>query len=62
MTRKHFEAVAAALLIEVLTAPDQETRAAVVRVAERLAEQFATFNPNFNKSRFLQSCGVVVEA
>lgn len=59
MTKKHFSAIAAALLIEVLTAKDQQTRAAIVAIAKRLAEQFAAFNPNFDRNRFLRACGVV---
>jgi len=58
MTRKHFEAVAACLLIEAKNAESEETRGAVRAIAHRLAAQFAAENPRFDAALFLVASGV----
>jgi hypothetical protein len=51
MSRKHFEAIAKA--IKEITNADERKRA-----AEILASVCAASNPRFNRSRFLNACGV----
>jgi len=58
MTRKHFEAIAKTVRDVAAVADTPEARAAVVLMAERLADDFAGFNSNFNRRRFLQACGM----
>lgn len=65
MSKKHFEALAAALREQVAA---QSTSAAldgnygcVVAVedaARRISDVCARFNPNFDRARFLKACGV----
>ena len=66
MSKKHFEALAAALKAQ---RPDsdncfQENRAAFLMQwqadTKATADVCARFNPNFDRKRFLQACGVEV--
>lgn len=52
MTKKHFEALAAALRTTSLTDKDH------ANVSHRIADVCARFNPNFDRARFLKACGV----
>lgn len=65
MTRKHFEALAAAFKEAHQTMKDDEQYQGQGGGCEALwfAEQMvagvcASFNPNFNRARFLKACGV----
>lgn len=53
MTRKHFEAIAATIAAN----PARKT-AEVAKVAYDLADQFAYFNPNFDRARFIDACDI----
>lgn len=54
MTRKHFEAIAATIAAN----PGRHVPE-VKKVAYDLADQFAYFNPNFDRSRFLAACDIL---
>jgi hypothetical protein len=67
MTRKHFEAIAETFRFERQTAnaivpTHGGQRKTAVETIDRLAKQIASdlagTNPNFNRSRFLEACGV----
>jgi len=51
MTRKHFNAIAAAIA-EIRSASERK------RVAELLAAVCAAFNSRFDRARFFRACGV----
>lgn len=55
MTKKDFEAIAAA--IRAATATTQELSAMEI-VAEKIAAYCASTNPRFDTARFLAACGV----
>ena len=65
MTRKHFEALAAALK-DNRPAKDVQAFGYAARFSEeqwldgvgRVADVCARFNPYFNRARFLKACGV----
>ncbi len=55
MTKKHYEAIAAAFRAYITT----NTGANIARpIAKDLADYFATDNPKFDRARFLQACGI----
>ncbi len=55
MTKKHYEAIAAAFRAYITT----NTGANIARpIAKDLADYFATDNPKFDRARFLQACGL----
>lgn len=55
MTKKHYEAIAAAFRAYIAT----NTGANIARpIAKDLADYFATDNKNFDRTRFLQACGI----
>jgi len=63
MTRKHFEAVAEAILAE-KTLAEVSSRGAgldrvkgVERIASNLANVFAQTNDRFDRARFMTACG-----
>ncbi|MBW2636023.1 MAG: hypothetical protein JRC86_00605 [Deltaproteobacteria bacterium] len=57
MTRKHFEVIAANIRAT-FEQSTEEQKNAVRSLASDLASEFAGFNPNFNRSRFLGACGM----
>ena len=70
LSRKHYEAVAGILADNWEDVPpgaeddeaiawDVGNNAAVEEIARRLAEYFATENPNFNRERFLKAAGAI---
>lgn len=68
MTKKHFEAIAAIILDErpatlwgMTDDYSDGNRDGIKTIAERLADYFATENPQFNRARFLAACGVEVQ-
>ena len=64
MTRKHFNAIAEALrtsFIEDYVEEDVDAWAAEYQrtaCCRAVATALSQFNPNFNRSRFLEACGV----
>ena len=54
MTKKHYEAIAR--IIDIV-AHDKHKHPH--NVAYQLADYFQTDNKNFNRTRFLQACGIV---
>ena len=54
MSKKHFIAIANVVKTN---GYDPYTRGAI---AKGLADEFAKFNPNFDRDRFLAACGVEV--
>ena len=58
MSRKHFEAVAAALAANMAAADSQREQLRVVAVASDLASVFAQVNPRFDRRRFMLAAGV----
>lgn len=63
MSKQHFEKIASTLraqLVHLSTEPGfQHEYDAVRRTILALAEDFAEFNPRFNRYRFLMACGIV---
>ena len=54
MTAKHFKAIAEAINKRLrFTFNDPVADVALAQLAGELADQFADFNPNFNRSKFL---------
>lgn len=53
LTKKHYEAIADCIEYR-LCAKDNHPH----KIAERLADYFATENPKFNRAMFLQACGI----
>lgn len=61
MSRKHFEALAAAIAEQYSLAVDAgntEARQAVARLAGSIARACANDNPRFDDKRFLAACGI----
>lgn len=58
MSRKHFEAIAAAIANNRGTDDPPMVRKALDDVAQDLAAVFAADNPRFDSARFLAACGV----
>lgn len=56
MTKKHFIAIAAQIADEMAASP--EARPALSRLARTLCIEFRGINPNFDRGRFLDACGV----
>lgn len=56
MTKKHFEAVAVQFRGEVMKA-SPEVRAALDRLAAKLALEFLRLNPRFDMDKFRKACG-----
>jgi hypothetical protein len=54
MTKKHFQVIAAVIARGAGFEDSERTR-----IAEALADEFAKFNPLFDRSRFLTACKVV---
>lgn len=55
MTKKHYEAIAKAFHAYIAT----DTGANIARpIAKDLADYFSTDNPRFDRTRFLQACGI----
>jgi len=55
MTKKHYERIAAIINIARTSVPKHNHE---WWIAENLADYFATDNPKFNRTRFLQACGI----
>lgn len=60
MTRKHFEALAAVLKDHAVSARDgsRDEQHRVAWIAADVATICASFNPYFDRTRFLKACGV----
>lgn len=58
MTKKHFIAIAATIRNELSLAPTTDHAAAIECTARELCGTFASFNPAFDRGRFLAACGV----
>lgn len=59
LTRKHFQLMAEIIRLEVkFHDKDSEEFKAVRRVAFDLASMSKADNPNFDRAKFLQACGV----
>lgn len=59
MTRKHFEAIAAAIRAEMEATHSAEGKEAIRATAVRLARVFSAENARFDTSRFFAACGVI---
>lgn len=58
MTKKHYEAIAKAFHLYIAS----NTGVNIAKpIAKDLADYFATDNKNFDRNRFLQSCGIELE-
>jgi hypothetical protein len=57
MTRKDYEAIAREIRVTALTSTEEESNA-VRRIVRDLSHVFALANPNFNKVRFYEACGI----
>lgn len=57
MSKKHFNAIASTIRANVERSNDAE-RFRLRVLASELADQFAGFNPNFDRARFITACGV----
>ena len=53
MTAKHFKAIADAINKRLRYTFNDSEIVAISQLAGELADQFADFNPNFNRSKFL---------
>jgi len=58
MSKKHFVAIAAAIYNELTSADNDDQKAGIRNTAQALANEFAEFNANFDKARFLTACGL----
>lgn len=65
MTKKHYEAIASIILGSYEVAQENEQNGFAIGEAERveiLAKELATYfnqdNPRFDRTRFLQACGI----
>lgn len=61
MTKKHFEAIAATIKVNVESARESgspQRLASVLELVEELSHTFQQINPRFDKDRFLKACGV----
>ena len=57
MSKKHYVAIAACVA-HTSTAPNTRRLGPVESLAYRLADYFASENPNFDRARFLKACGL----
>ena len=55
MTKKHYEAIAGAIKYQREHGQPHNAR---WEIADLLADYFATDNKNFNRAKFLESCGI----
>ena len=53
MTRKHFKLIAETIRNRIRYTFNDAELVAIAQLAGELADQFADFNPNFNRSKFL---------
>jgi hypothetical protein len=53
MTKQHFTAVAEKLNLSFRNAPNQQAENILATLAANLADEFGSFNPHFNRSKFL---------
>lgn len=59
MTKKHFIAIAATIRAEINSREKDEAEIwGVEALARNLCDDFARFNPNFDRGRFLAACGI----
>lgn len=58
LSKKHHEAIAAAIRAERCGPGSPAVETALDQVASRLADYFAADNPRFDRARFLAACGV----
>ncbi len=58
VSKKHYVAIAAILANCLKQENTPEGRLAVKNAARELANEFAGENPGFQRSRFLQACGI----
>jgi hypothetical protein len=61
MSKKHFNALAAALLDVLPTDPQSRERQQWSRDVQAIATVCKRFNPLFDTARFLEACGVRIE-
>lgn len=59
LTKTHFESVAGIIAVAIVAAEERAGDSAAVQlVAGKLADYFATTNPQFSRQRFLAACGI----
>jgi len=58
MTKKHFEKIASIFKEDNVSWRVELELNTYNRLAHKMADFFATENPQFNKEKFLQACGV----
>lgn len=61
MTRKHYEAIARVIKFYHLLEFDYGESHYSQKIAETLALEFAQDNKNFDRTRFLEACGITIQ-
>lgn len=58
MQRRHYELIARIIREEQASSKSQLAKAAIKNIARSFAEELASDNPNFDRSRFFEACGL----
>lgn len=58
MQRRHYELIARIVREELETVNSQLAKAAIKNIALSFADELASDNPNFDRSRFFEACGL----
>lgn len=58
MSKQHFEQIAKTIKTDFERAETFAQQMSIAKLASNLADDFAQFNPRFDRSRFLAACGI----